>query len=301
MESGKRDQMKLKSQLRGEERIELENKLADYDGPDKIVSSHEIAKRLEDVEDSFFKIKTGVPSMDRILDDIEAGELTIVTGPSGEGKTTLLMTITSNMCEQNVNSAWFTLEVTPRQFIKKLTARGGDLPLFYMPAQNIDNYFDWLEERILEAIIKHDVKAVFIDHLHMIFNLAQLRSNSSLQIGHLADSIKDIAVKNNIAIFLIVHNKDNTQNPLEEIRKEDLRDSGLIARAADSIIGVWRVNNGDTDARRRPKHLHEDDNWAKVKILKNRGEGVFGHWFMEHNNHYLTEINTNIPHGFGGR
>jgi hypothetical protein len=79
-------------------------------------------------------------------------------------------------------------------------------------------------------------------------------------------------------------------NPLAEPRKEDVRDSGLIIRLADTIIGIWRINNGEYKTTKRPKDLKENDTWAKVKILKNRGEGTLGSWIMNHENHYLTEV-----------
>lgn len=276
--------------LTSKELAEREQELYTYEGQDRVISSHELVKELDETKDSVLSFKTGIPSMDRILEDIEAGELVVVTGPSGEGKTTLMMTITNNMANAGINSVWFTLEVTPRQFIKKMSASQENLPLFYMPRQNVDNQIAWLEERIIEAIVKYDTKVVFIDHLHQIFDLIKISGNTSLEIGALANKIKDIAVKNDIAIFLVVHNKNNTQSPLAEIRKEDLRDSGLIERAADTIIGIWRVRTGKTNPKRRPAELEENDNWAKVKVLKNRGEGTMGSWLMSHINHYLDEI-----------
>ena len=66
----------------------LEESLVDYKGDDRIVSSHELANALDaDVLDTQ---KTGIPSLDRILGGVEAGEMVIVSGPTGEGKTTFL-------------------------------------------------------------------------------------------------------------------------------------------------------------------------------------------------------------------
>lgn len=277
--------------MTGEKLYEKEKRLSTYAGEDAVVSSHELAAALKDTDDSVFKVKTGVPTLDRLHDGgLEAGELIVVTGPTGEGKTTLLMSITKNMAEEKVNSVWFTLEVTPRQFIKKITSKEGELPLFYLPKENIDNQIEWLEERICEAKVKHNVQVVFIDHLHQIFSMAKMdKTNMSLEIGDLTAKIKSLALNYNVLIFLIAHTKDDPTGSAREPRKEDIRDSGLISRLADSIIGVWRVPQDEKIDSTRRKAIGEDDTKAKVRLFKNRRTGRMTSWFMFHENHYLKD------------
>lgn len=276
-----------------------------------IVTSHELQEELLKTQEQVFTIKTGFPSMDRMLNGVEAGELIIVTGPTGEGKTTLLLSVTANMAKDNVGTLWFTLEVTPRQFINKITKASGQLPLFYLPSSSFDDIdpkllreweikhgrkfemIDWIEHKIKQSIArgKEDgmpIKAIFIDHIHQIFNLARVENNISLELGEMVSKVKDIAIKNDLVIFLIAHSKDDPQGTAREPRKEDIRDSGLIVRLADSVIGVWRVPNGDSGARR--KELKEDDNEAKVRIFKNRREGKVGTFKVRHEHHGLVEI-----------
>lgn len=301
--------------MRGKELLERETRLVTYTGRDQIVSSHELADELAKTEDSVFKVATGVKSLDRILGDgVEAGELIIVTGPTGEGKTTLLMTVTKNMAEAKVNSVWFTLEVTPRQFLQKLIKSGGEqqnLPLFYLPhagVEDADNKYveewekkqrrkyemiDWIEDKIIEAKVKVEkegepLKAVFIDHIHMIFSLSKSR-NVSLEIGDMVARIKDIALVHNLAVFLIAHTKDPAEGQSREPRKEDIRDSGLISRLADTIIGVWRIRNSNDGTKSRREEINEDDNKAKIRVFKNRRRGTLGFFTMYHKDHYLTE------------
>jgi replicative DNA helicase len=273
-----------------EQLIEIENRLYTYAGEDRMLPVKELAEHLGKQTDSF-KFMTGIPSLDRICDGVEAGELIIVTGPTGEGKTTLLMSITQNIAEANIESAWFTLEVTPRQFINKLQQKSPTLPHFYLPRQNADNTLDWVEERIIEAKVKYNIKAVFIDHIHQLFSLEKMKGNVSLELGDMLAKIKDIAITHNLTIFLIAHSKDNTLNMRAEPRKEDIRDSGLISRLADTIIGVWRTTNEDNgQLYERPKQLSENDNRSKVRILKNRRTGICGGFVMIHANHYLKEF-----------
>lgn len=278
-------------QKTSEEVRKMEDRLANYDGEDRIVSSHELAARL--VDEPALAQMTGVVSIDRVLGGVEAGEMVIVSGPTGEGKTTLLMSITRNMALKDIPAVWFTLEVTPQSFIRKIQkACKEKMPLFYMPSRNTDNQLEWLEQRIIEAKVKHDVKVVFIDHVHQIFSLHRVKSSSvSLEIGDMVGKIKQMAIDHHLAIFLIAHTRDNSEKPNAEPRKEEIRDSGLISRLADSIILVWRVKNSDLiDSKRRPDNLAEDDIKAKVRIVKNRREGRLGTFFMNHEDGLLNEL-----------
>lgn len=276
-----------------EELRRLEETLAEYAGEDKIVSSHELAATMDLT--TAVGMATGIASIDRILNGVEAGELIIVSGPTGEGKTTLLMSITKNMATRSIPTAWFTLEVTPKAFIQKIQkGSDGEIPLFYLPNRNTDNQLTWVENRIIEAKVKHDVKVVFIDHVHQIFSLNKfMRGSLSLEIGDMVGKIKQMAIDHHLVIFLIAHTRD-AEKVTTEPRKEEIRDSGLISRLADAIIMVWRIKNGEGDKPKRPSDLGEDDNEAKVRIVKNRREGKLGTFIMKHENGLLNEYDSNF-------
>ena len=273
-----------------EEIRKLEESLVDYAGEDRVVTSHELAQQLEDLPE--FTYNTGIKAIDRILGGVQPGEMIIVSGPTGEGKTTLLMTITNLMAQANIPSLWFTLEVTPRAFIQKIKKGAGDLmPTFYLPNRNTDNQLEWLEQRIIEAKVKYDPKVVFIDHVHQIFSLHKVKSGSlSLEIGDMVGKIKQMAIDHHLVIFLIAHTRDNSEKPNAEPRKEEIRDSGLISRLADAIILVWRVKNAEAEKDKRPANLDENDTFSKVRIVKNRREGKMGTFLMNHENGLLHEL-----------
>ena len=273
-----------------EEFLKKEKELYTYKGDDRVIHSNELNEELKLVEDSIFNLKTHIPTMDRILDGVECGELIVITGLSGQGKTSLMMTITQNMAEHGDKSIWFTLEVTPRQFIKKISAKTSMLPEFYIPRENTDNTLLWIEERILESQVKFNTKVVFIDHINAIFSLESSKGNISLEIGDMVAKIKQIAIKYNLVIFLVAHCKDPIDN--KEPNERSIRDSGMIIRLADTVLGIWRVKNGKES--NRLEEIEEEDSWAKCRIWKNRRTGKVGRWYMEHKEHSLSEVTSNF-------
>jgi len=279
---------KLIKDLPIKELILKEDELYNYNGEDKVVPAQELIDELALTNDSLYCLNTGIPSMDRILEGVECGELIVVTGLSGYGKTTFLMTLTNNMADLDIKAVWFTLEVTPRQFMKKITMRTKNIPEFYIPRDNTDNSLHWIEARIFEAKTKYNCKVVFIDHINMIYSLEQSKGNVSLEIADLVAKIKQIAIKYNLVIFLVAHCKDSIDN--KEPVERDIRDSGMISRLADIVMGIWRIRNDSDPDSVKLKVLDENDNQAKVRIWKNRRTGKLGYFFMEHHNHYLTEI-----------
>lgn len=302
----------MKHYPKGTELYEKEKQLAEYSAMDRVVAVDELKRSLMATESDMFRFKTGLPTLDRLLDGVEAGELIIVTGPTGEGKTTLLMTTTANGADQGVNSLWFTLEVTPRQFVNKLSQRTAEPPLFYIPNAGFDDtdqpyvkaweakhrrkftLLDWIEERIIETKVKYDtedkkLQAVYIDHLQMIYSTESFKQNMSLELGDMTAQIKSLALHYGIVIFLIAHSKDPAEGSNREPRKQDIRDSGLISRIADTIIGVWRIPNESDGSQTVLKALKEGDNKAKIRVMKNRRTGIVGYFTAYHKSHYLTE------------
>jgi len=237
--------------------IEAETELEEYNGEDRIITAYDYLKETKDEPDNEVFLMSGFPTLDASIDYFEGGELTTISGLTGQGKTLFSQSLTYNFAKKKKLSCWFSFEVQPKQLFQKF---GDELPNFTLPRRLQDKSLSWLNKKIWEAKVKYDIQAVFIDHLHFIVDMAS-KHNMSLEIGSVMRSLKKMAMFHNIAIFIIAHTgKTRLSKDKNDLDIDDIRDSSFIAQEADNVLLIWRTNN---------------QNEAMLKIAKDRKNGTF--------------------------
>ena len=240
-----------------------EERLAEYSGEDRVVSSVELEKELQGQKGKeIYKFLSKISTLDKFMEGFETGELTIVSGYTGHGKTSLCQSLTLAFLEADIKSLWFSYEMPARLFFSKFPS----LPLFYLPRILKEKAIDWIEDRIIEAKTKYEIRVVMIDHLHFLVDLIKMKQ-PSLEIGTIVRSLKLLALKHNITLFLVAH----TSMPRQEAGPglADIRDSSFITQEADSVIAIHRKKSGKTD-----KSLYGNE--SLITILKSRRTGAMG-------------------------
>ena len=204
---------------------------------DRIISSFEFLAQLkEQAETRKTPYTCLLPTLDSLIEGFEPGELITISGPTKNGKTLLGQTMTRNFYHNQVISLWFSFEVPPRQFLGQF---GNELPLIYMPAHLKAASMPWLKTKIQEAQAQYNIKIVFIDHLHFLFDMMASK-NTSLQIGQVIRELKQIAINNQLVIFLMAHTQKGEGNSYSHIR-----DSSFVSQESDSVFMVSRSANPD--------------------------------------------------------
>ncbi|MBN1830004.1 MAG: hypothetical protein JW884_12805 [Deltaproteobacteria bacterium] len=215
--------------------------LAEYNGEDKVISSYEADLSFKQSDEPFFKVKSGMPTLDRYLEGgFEGGELYAVSGPTKNGKTLFCQSLTVNMDRQAQPSLWFSFEVPARQFL----ARFPKLPLIYMPMKLKAHALPWLEERIYESFHKYHTRIFFVDHLHYLLDIARLR-NPSLEIGFVIRTLKRICVEGGFVGFVLCHTTKGRGGP--DLSYESIRDSSFVSQEADSVLMIRRTPDEGKD------------------------------------------------------
>lgn len=236
--------------------MEIESRLAKYAGEDEVISSRQMKQHLSETfkTKKELNLKSNIPSLDKYIVSFEGGELTTISGPTGNGKTLLEQTLIAAFAAQDKNCLCFTYEVPAYQFLNQFVP---DIPYFYMPKMLTGNSMAWIEQRICEAKVKFGLDAVFVDHLHFLIDMAP-KNNMSLEIGNVMRILKRMALKYNIAFFLLAHTQKTKQDT--ELDNDSLRDSSFISQESDNVFFIWRLLN--------------TDNEAILKITKNRRFGI---------------------------
>lgn len=233
-----------------------------YSGKDAVVHISDAmkAQKLHDREEF---ITTGLSSLTDITGGFKPGELVIISGPTGQGKTSLAGSFTGDFSDKGVQSLWFSYEVGVMDLAKRF---GNKVPDLCLPQQTLPENMAWLEQRVWEGIAKFKVKAVFIDHLHYLISMDDLSKakSSSLVIGHVMRRLKSLALRTRTTIFLISHMSKAKLETVPTIN--DLRDSSFVGQESDMVLFIWR-KSFDKDPTRDK---------SVVSVEKNRRKGTLG-------------------------
>lgn len=238
--------------------------LRNYRGDDESVTSEEIYEQEKSKTQVF--IKTGFAELDEYLGGgIAKKELIVLSGYTGEGKTTFCMDLTKNMQDHEV--LWLPFEESAGELVRKLIKYGRPIPRFRTPKMTIRDDFDWIEERILENKIKYATEVVFIDNLHFI---TMDDTQEFVKTGGLAKKLKILAGQLDVAIVLIAHLRKSKDGMDKMPTLEDISGDSDAVKVADKVMAVWQERVALLGAGRRTEYT------GITKAIVQKVRGAFG-------------------------
>ncbi len=212
---------------------------------------------------------------DMFLGGFRDGQLIIISGLSGHGKTELSLQITKSYSEQAIPTLWLSFEMTLNELQWKFQNMGGyeDL-LCYVPKSNISDNVKWLEDKIVEAITLFDTKIVFIDNLDFITIDKQEGDDKLTAQKRITGMLKKIAIEYEIIIFLNAHTTKLEEG--KEPRMQNLYGASEVYKLADVVLFIHRLR----EEVRRGEQALEFTNESKIIVDKNRLTGKLGSFRM---------------------
>lgn len=266
------------------EKLKIFDGLDTYSGEDRVrlisVVLEELKERLKNTPNN--KVYSKIPRLDEITDGFQPGQLIVMSGPTGNGKSQFLQSLTKSFSEQGVQSLWFSYEMPLIELARRF---GDEVPNIAVPNKNIDSNLEWLKVRILEGIVKFNTRVIFIDHLHYLLDMKSLQGlNMSILIGGMMRELKKFALDTETTIFLVSHLAKTKIDENPTIA--DLRDSSFVAQEADMVMIIWRRRKEDKDSPSGFRYTEE----SFLSIDKNRWNGKLGYVKLEYDKGRFIEV-----------
>ena len=262
------------------------NKINSSIPDDKVLLISDIAKMVKSSGDRF---SIGFNILDEAMDGgLKEGDLMVISGISGEGKTSLSQTITYNLTKKGIACLWFSYEMTIEQLHKKFISMGIEEHYeAYAPVRAITGQLSWVKDKIKEGWIKYACKVIFIDHIDFLIPYEVKNSDSrEVLLKNITTQLKSLAIELKVVIVLMAHLKK-----LEKDREPDMQDIGYSAgifQIPDYVIIISRE-------KIKNKKMGEEygeiaTNNSKIKIVKNRQTGSLKFLKVSYTNGKFIEI-----------
>jgi len=232
------------------------------------------------------KINTNITRIDDVIGGLIMGQLVLLTGKRGEGKSTFMSQLVANALDQGKHVFVASFELADFHFKRWLdyqlagernlidTGKTMDgNPVYSIPDDTIKRINDWYCGRAyiydneyisdddegyesiidtIERVIKdYGVELVCIDNLMTAMDVVERQDNLYLAQSNFVGKLKKLAVKYNVVIILVAHPRKSGS----ELGNDDVSGSSDITNKADVVLAYKRCDDGKTGA---------------VSIIKNR-------------------------------
>lgn len=249
--------------------------------------------RIEDAYMSLEGYKCGFKAIDETLHGLRPGELTIMTGDTGCGKTTLSLNIITRIAKEApvfIASQEMSWQSLARKIMaqKGLSFGSGRQPVIpaaikewikksniYLNPEGSEITLTSLKKDLEFAATIGGIKVALVEDLG---GLTAGVSDGYEAYEIVCRELRATAQRLGIHIMLVAHLK---QTSGEELSLHQLKGSSGIKQLADNVIGVVRCNRQDASK-----------DGTKLRVLKNRVFGAEGEHYMSYN--VDTETFTDI-------
>lgn len=246
-------------------------------------------------------LNTGYVELDHKLSGLLLGDVTVLSGSSGAGKTSWLDCVLLNCCNRGVRCAVWSGEFQASRFQswidvvaagKSHTRKKDGFDSFYFcPKAISDKINSWLDGKLflynnnyknrakqlildIEDVIENEqAELICLDNLAAM-SLVDYTGQKYDQQTQLITDLKDLAKAKNVAIILVCHPRKTTQF----LRKEDISGTADLVNLCDNLFLLHRVGKDFKERATEFLGASEVERLAQydsiIEVAKNRHLGI---------------------------
>ena len=245
-------------------------------------------------------IPTGFTSLDRRIGGLMAGDVTVLSGLSGAGKTSWLDSVLLNAIDKGFKCAVWSGELQDFRFqswIDQIAAGKGHVVknegyenVWYAPKRIADKINAWLGDSLhlynneygskwsqifadLDTVVEAGAQLIVLDNLAAL-DIESETSNEFLQQKKFINDIKEYAKKHNIHIIAVIH----PRKEMQFLRKESISGTADLTNLAANVLIIHRVGAdfetraGQFFGKAKVQEFAGFD--CVIEVAKNRAYGV---------------------------
>lgn len=276
-------------------------------------------------------IPTGIKVLDKRAMGLIMGDITIISGISGAGKTSLIDFFLLNAIQRGYKCAVWSGELQDFRFqswLDQMAAgpnfvrqKEGYENLYYTPRDICSQINEWIGDKLVlynneygnkfsqifadikDCVEKSDCQLLIVDNL-MALQLDSYYGDKNEKQSLFINDLKDYAKRKNIHIILVCHPRKEMGNEL--LRMESISGTADITNLADNVFIIHRVGR---DFKRRAKNFFGQitiDEYSiydsVVEVCKNRSFGIkdflIGLYFDRPSRRFKNDAAEHIIYGW---
>lgn len=238
-------------------------------------------------------LETGYPAFDKLTAGLHKGELSILAGRPGAGKTAFALNLVRNVAMRNerIGIICFSLEMSSSQLVQRMMAHSGinvhrfrtgtklnseDLTLLAAASSELSemkifiddsSLLNVLDARIRARRVKREMKLqgvelglIMIDYLQLMnANIGDRNETRAHEVAIISRGLKALAKELNVPVLACAQLNRGIESRTEKTPQlSDLRESGAIEQDADVILFL----HYDKD----DKNQNENSDISNVKL-----------------------------------
>ena len=206
-------------------------------------------------------LSTGIQRLDEKLGGLKDGELIILGGRPGSGKSSLALNI-AHEAAKTKNVLFFSLEMPSKQVVQRSVASLGGVELSWLQGGLRESDEGWaaategmskfreskliIDDRSTQTVqsIKirakkeKDLRLIVVDHIHLMDGDGKTPNEI---VGGITKGLKKLSKELNCPVLALAQlNRGVEQRQNKRPRMSDLRDSGSIEADADLVLFMYR-------------------------------------------------------------